>query len=169
MANVLIKRIKDPAIGGHHLFQELENLCAQITQRAYSLFQQRGGSEGHELDDWLCAERELLWSPPADVIDSGDELRIRLAAPGFESHEIEVTALPGTIIVRAESKQEHQQEEGEFLVSELSSRKLYRRFDLPAPIDPEKVTAKLEKGLLRIAAAKSEPIQSKTITVAAGG
>ena len=169
MSNVLIKKIKDPTIGGHSLFEELENLFAQIRERAYSLFQQRGGSEGGDLDDWLRAERDLLWTPPADLIDKGDELRLRLAAPGFEANEIEVTALPGTIVVRAESKQEREQQEGEVLVSEFSSRKLYRRFDLPAPIDPEKMTAKLEKGVLRIAAPKVEQIQAKSISVTSSG
>lgn len=170
MANVRIKKIKeDLTAGGHSFFEELESLFGQIRERAYSLFQQRGGGEGSDLDDWLRAEREFLWTPPADLNDAGGELRIRLAAPGFEANEIEVTALPGTVIVRAESKQEREQQEGESLVSEFSSRKLYRRFDLPAPIDPEKITAKLEKGVLRIAAPKAEPVQAKTISVTSGG
>jgi hypothetical protein len=31
----------------------------QISQRAYELFQQRGGSDGQDWDDWLEAERQL--------------------------------------------------------------------------------------------------------------
>ena len=31
----------------------------EIRQRAYEIFQARGGSPGHGLDDWLQAEREL--------------------------------------------------------------------------------------------------------------
>lgn len=169
MANVPIKKIKDPATGTHSLFEELENLFAQIRERAYSFFQQRGESGAGEMDDWLRAEREFLWTPPADLIDGGDEFRIRLAAPGFEANEIEVTALSGAIIVRAESKQEREKQEGKCLVSEFSSRKLYRRFDLPVAIDPEKMTAKLEQGVLRIAASKAEPVQAKTISVTSGG
>jgi hypothetical protein len=30
-----------------------------IRVRAYEIYQQRGGSDGHELDDWLQAEIEL--------------------------------------------------------------------------------------------------------------
>jgi hypothetical protein len=30
-----------------------------IRGRAYEIYQQRGGSDGHELDDWLQAEIEL--------------------------------------------------------------------------------------------------------------
>jgi hypothetical protein len=31
----------------------------QIRQRAHELYQERGGKEGHELDDWLRAEEEI--------------------------------------------------------------------------------------------------------------
>jgi DUF2934 family protein len=31
----------------------------QIRARAYQLYEQRGGDDGHELDDWLQAEAEL--------------------------------------------------------------------------------------------------------------
>ena len=31
----------------------------QIQQRAYELYEQRGRTHGHELDDWLQAESEI--------------------------------------------------------------------------------------------------------------
>jgi hypothetical protein len=31
-----------------------------IARRAYDLFQERGREPGHELDDWLRAEREIM-------------------------------------------------------------------------------------------------------------
>jgi hypothetical protein len=31
----------------------------QIRQRAYELYEQRGRADGHDLDDWLQAEREI--------------------------------------------------------------------------------------------------------------
>lgn len=31
----------------------------RVAQRAYELYQSRGGQEGRALDDWLAAEREL--------------------------------------------------------------------------------------------------------------
>ena len=32
----------------------------EIAQRAYEIFVARGGEPGHEIDDWLQAESELL-------------------------------------------------------------------------------------------------------------
>jgi hypothetical protein len=31
----------------------------EIARRAYELYEERGGEHGHDLDDWLQAEREL--------------------------------------------------------------------------------------------------------------
>jgi Protein of unknown function (DUF2934) len=34
-----------------------------IARRAYELYEQRGGEHGHDVDDWLQAERELRSAP----------------------------------------------------------------------------------------------------------
>ena len=34
-------------------------LQEQIRRRAHELYEQRGGDDGHELDDWLQAESEV--------------------------------------------------------------------------------------------------------------
>ena len=39
--------------------QNNESTSQQIQERAYELFLKRGGQPGHELEDWLQAEREI--------------------------------------------------------------------------------------------------------------
>ncbi|HXM21026.1 MAG TPA: DUF2934 domain-containing protein [Terriglobales bacterium] len=36
------------------------DVAAQIRERAYQLYQERGTTPGHENEDWLRAEREIL-------------------------------------------------------------------------------------------------------------
>lgn len=38
---------------------EAEDPESQIRQRAFELYQERGGEDGHEVDDWLRAEEEI--------------------------------------------------------------------------------------------------------------
>ena len=40
-----------------HSAEEMNQI---IAARAYELYQQRGGADGQELDDWLSAESEVL-------------------------------------------------------------------------------------------------------------
>jgi hypothetical protein len=34
-----------------------------VAQRAYELFVSRGGTHGHDFDDWIQAKRELVREP----------------------------------------------------------------------------------------------------------
>jgi hypothetical protein len=34
-----------------------------IARRAYEIYMNRGGAQGHDIDDWLQAERELQEEP----------------------------------------------------------------------------------------------------------
>jgi len=36
------------------------DLHEEVCRRAYELYEQRGREDGHELDDWLQAESEIL-------------------------------------------------------------------------------------------------------------
>ena len=49
-----------------------EDLEEQVRCRAYEIYERRGGADGHDLEDWLQAESELLRTG----------LKLRLAAPG---------------------------------------------------------------------------------------
>ena len=35
------------------------SLDAEISRRAYELYQERGGENGHDMEDWLRAEQEV--------------------------------------------------------------------------------------------------------------
>jgi len=42
------------------LNEEPQDITEQIRERAYELYQLRGQSDGHDLDDWLLAESQLI-------------------------------------------------------------------------------------------------------------
>ena len=45
--------------------EEPQDITAQIRERAYELYQLRGQIDGHDLDDWLLAESQLIQKPEA--------------------------------------------------------------------------------------------------------
>jgi HSP20 family protein len=148
-------------------FKQVDSLFDEIRQRAFSLFERRGFGDGRDLEDWLAAERELLWSPPMDLVENDGEFRVRVAAPGFQEKEIEVTALPDAIFVEAQSERKGEKTEGKMHVSELGSRKLFRKVDLPSPIDVEKTKAVLENGVLELVAVKAGQAKEQNLKVVA--
>ena len=67
----------------HHLFDEMRDVRHLIARRAYQLFADRGSTDGHDLDDWLRAERELLHSAPVELRETDSEFILRAELPGF--------------------------------------------------------------------------------------
>ena len=45
----------------------------QIARRAHEIYERRGGDHGHDLEDWLQAERELRDARPASALPVGAE------------------------------------------------------------------------------------------------
>jgi HSP20 family molecular chaperone IbpA len=134
----------------------MEALTDRIRQRAFELFKSRGGGDGSALNDWLTAENDLLLTPEADLIESDDKYELHIAVPGFDANDIDVSALPDALIVRAKNTHNHEKTEGSVRFCEFGEKSLFRRFDLPARIDVNKVTTSLQKGILKVTAPKAE-------------
>lgn len=166
MPSLYIEKVRDTERHRTPVFDELEHAWNDIRQRAFQLFQQRGGAGGFAVDDWLRAEQDLLWRPQAELIEDESQFRLQLAVPGIQPGNLRVTALPQSIIVRAESAHHHDKKEGKMHFCELNERRLLRKFDFNVPIDLERVSANLNNGVLEIQAAKAvKQEQGRTVKV----
>lgn len=155
MAQVAIQKCKSKETVSRDLLAQMESLADSIKQRAYSLFQQRNGGFGSELDDWLRAERDLTWSPAAELVEQDGRYEAKIALPGLDAKEVQVSALPDALIIKADSKHSHEGKNGGVRFCEFSENQLFRRLDLPMPIDVDKVSASLDKGMLQVIAPKA--------------
>jgi HSP20 family molecular chaperone IbpA len=133
----------------------LETLADRIRLRAYEIFQNHGNN-GRDLDDWLQAERDLIFAPESELVERDGKYEIRVAAPGFKPAETNVTVLSDAVIVSAESSHKHEENKEDVHFCEFGAKTLFRRLNLPTPINVDKVTANLDDGMLRIIAQKSE-------------
>ena len=133
---------------------KLETLADRVRRRAYEISQNHGG--GREFDDWVEAERDLFFAPESELVEKDGKYEIRVAAPGLKAAETNVTALPDAVIVSAESSHKPEENKEDVHFCEFGTRTLFRRLDLPTPINVDKVTANLDDGMLRIIAQKSE-------------
>ncbi len=167
MANVEVQKVNGNEAGDLPVFDELARRFDRIRQRAFDLFLGRGEKLGHDLEDWFRAEREMLGSQMAELTDKGDSFEVQMAFPGFDAKEIQVTATPDQVVVHAESKQDKKSDTGNVLWSEFKSSDVCRCISAPNRINPDKVTASLDKGLLRITAPKAAENKPKAVAVKA--
>jgi len=163
MSNVAVQKVENEALKTLPVFEQIEKRIEDVRCRAFELFERRGCELGHELEDWLKAEREVFGWPTAEMIEKDKEYEFQMALAGFDAKDVGVTASPSEIIVHAQTKSEMKAEDSNVVWTEFGSNDLYRRFGIPQPIDVDKTRATLDKGILRItvarvAATKDEPI-----------
>ena len=109
------------------------------------------------MDDWLQAERDVLLLPQSGLIEKGGKFNIRVQALGFSAKEIRVTAMADAIVVEGEASRTRPTADS----TEIGEKQMFQRLALPAPINPDKVTASLVSGVLQLIAEKAGQAESK--------
>jgi HSP20 family protein len=130
---------------------EMKELTDKITKRAFEFFEKRGYQEGHEMCDWLLAERDIMQPMPIELTDKGDEMILSANVPGFESKDLEINVEGSRVTIRGfkETKKE-KKDDGKVLYSEKHSAHVFRSIDLPTAVVMDKVEAKLANGVLEM-------------------
>jgi HSP20 family protein len=154
MSQVAVEKVNLQAATAPSVFEEIRILSERIRERAFEIFAHRRDEEGSAESDWLSAERDLLRIPESELVEKDGRYEVRVSAPGFEPNEVQITALPDALIVKAASTHRHDKTEGDVRFCEFGQKTLFRRFDLPEEIDMGQVKADLDKGMLILTAPK---------------
>ena len=136
--------------------KRLSELNDVIAQRAFDIFKNRGREPGHDQEDWLRAESELLHPVSLNVTESNDKYIIRCEVPGFDSHDIEVIVEPLRMAISSKLEATTDEENGEGIRSQSRAGRIFQILDLPAVVNPSKVSAALNDGVLIIDLPRAE-------------
>lgn len=145
MSQVAIEKVDGKRAAASSIVDEVKTLSERIRRRAFEIFERRGGVEGSAMDEWLSAERDLFRIPESELVERDGKFEARVSAPGFDPDDVHVTALPDALIVKGSSTHRYDKNEGDVRFCEFDQKTLFRRFDLPEPINVDKVTANLER------------------------
>jgi len=102
-------------------------------------------------------DRELsagTWAPSVDIYETENELVMTAEVPGIDEKDIEIKIEDNTLTLRGERKFEKDTREENYHRLERSYGSFYRAFTLPGSIDPEKIHAECENGILKISMPK---------------
>jgi HSP20 family protein len=165
----LISAITPSSTAFGKFLEKIEDDFAKIRQRSYELFAGNGFAEGWDFDHWLRAERELFDVPAAELAEDDAGYRATVAVPGFSVKQLTVAATPDALTIRGNVETTTKKEEPgqKTLLSEISHKQIFRHFHLDSPIDPDKVTANLENGVLSVVMPKAAPARTVPVTAAA--
>jgi HSP20 family molecular chaperone IbpA len=103
---------------------------------------------------------------PIELSETESELLVRAEVPGFEEKEIELSVDPQRVYIGAKHR-EVTGEKGKTVYSERYYNEVGRTVELPAEINPDKVKATLNNGVLEITLLKAQAARKVPITVKA--
>jgi HSP20 family protein len=104
--------------------------------------------------------------PPINIYDDGESYSIRAELPGVKPADLDVQATASTVTIKGERRREARDEKASVERRERDYGVFNRTVELGNPIDPDKISAKLEDGVLVIVAPKAADARPRQIKVA---
>ncbi|MCS0502857.1 Hsp20/alpha crystallin family protein [Ancylobacter mangrovi] len=101
-------------------------------------------------------------APAVDVAEKDKEFEITAELPGLDEKDVEVKLSNGTLTIRGEKKDEKEQREKGYHLSERRYGSFLRSFRVPEGIDPGKIEARFAKGVLTIRLPKTAAAPAET-------
>lgn len=153
-----------PAIRVGTLPDEIKQMFDSVARRAYEIFESKGPPWGHDLEDWLQAERELFHPAHISVSESAAGLSIRAELPGFNAKEVEVNIEGRRVTISARREAREEKKDKKSIFSEYCSNQVLRVVDLPTDVKVAESKANIRDGVLTLELPKVVPAQSIPVT-----
>ena len=96
-----------------------------------------------------------------DVAETDNAIEITAEVPGASAEDIDVSLKDDVLTIKGEKRSEVEDKQKNYHVIERAYGSFIRHVPLPAEVDPNKVDAKFEKGLLKITLTKAPSAQSR--------
>ncbi len=102
---------------------------------------------------------------PLDVSTTADALVVEAALPGVRPDDVEITVENGTLTIRASTREERREQEGDVLVQEIRRGDTSRSLSLPSGLEPDKAEATFEDGILTLRIPRAEEVKPRQIRI----
>ena len=103
--------------------------------------------------------------PALDVVENDHEVVVRVEVPGIAAKDVDVSVSGSTLTISG-SKQEHEERKEEtYYRSERRFGAFRRVVELPESIDPTKIVAESDNGVITIKVAKKPGVKPRQIEI----
>lgn len=160
MGEVVVKKTET-------VWDQLQKMEDRIMKRAYDIFRGGGSETGKDLDNWLAAERELVFKPAIELKEKDNAFEIKVAVAGVDPKDLKVEVTADDLLVKGETKTEKNEEKEKVHYSEFESASLFRSIRFPKKVNADDVKAELKNGLLTIVAPIAEEAKARVVKVSA--
>lgn len=96
-----------------------------------------------------------------DVTETEDAIEVTAELPGLDIKDIEISVADGVLTVKGEKKSEKETKDHDYYLSERHYGSFSRAMRMPDTVDPNKVKARFDKGVLSIVLPKRAETKAK--------
>lgn len=115
--------------------------------------------------------KNLLRAPEAEVVETENDIRVMLDAPGMKPDDIDISLENNILTVSGERRaswSESEERNATWHISERRYGKFSRSFMLPRDVEQDRIEAEFENGVLSITIPKSEKAKRRRIEIRGG-
>jgi HSP20 family protein len=109
------------------------------------------------------------WMPAMDLVESDDHFVLRADLPGVSEEDVTIEFEDGALTVSGERKSEHESKGDGYYRVERAFGSFSRSLTLPKGVDPEAVSASVDRGVLEVRIPKPEQRKPRRIEISNGG
>jgi HSP20 family protein len=108
------------------------------------------------------------WVPAMDLVEADDHFVLKADLPGLDEQNVAIEVEGDVLTVSGERKEEHERTGEGFHRIERSFGSFRRSLTLPEGVDPEAVTASVDKGVLEVRIPKPEERKPRRVAIQVG-
>jgi HSP20 family protein len=106
-----------------------------------------------------------VWSPMVDIVEDAEKYSLSFDLPGQKKDEIKMNFIENTLKISGERKSLEENTESTCHRVERLTGKFYRSFTFPTQVNPEKIAARYEDGVLVVTVPKAEEVKPRQISI----
>ena len=119
----------------------------------------------HDGTSFRAESEPVAWWPAVESYAKGGELHVRVALPGVDPKDVEVTVVDDRLTIRGERKAKTEEENGGRYVREFAYGTFERTLALPEGVDPGKVRATFANGMLDLTVPAPVAVAPKRVEI----
>lgn len=109
-------------------------------------------------------------APAMDLVEKDDAFEITAELPGLEEKNVDVNLAGNTLTIRGEKREEKEEKDKQYHLTERHYGSFQRSFRIPAGVDVDRIEASFSKGVLKVLLPKTAeaPQAEKKIDIKTG-
>ena len=114
---------------------------------------------------WFDTIEPGQWLPTVDMAENDRQIHVRAELPGIDPKDVDVSVSEDRLVISGEKKSEAQCSGAGWTHRESRCGSFTRAIPLPDTVDPAKVTARYDKGVLTVELQKSSASTARKVPV----